>query len=196
MTAAATRTAVTDADLHPILATRWSPRAFDASFEVPSQSLHAILEAARWAPSASNSQPWRFVAARRGESEFGTLFGTLAAGNQPWAGNASVLLLVAAETVGADGADRPWAVYDTGQAVAHLQTQAQAEGLILHQMGGFDRVAAAAAFALPATVQPLTIIAIGAHDPSVELAEPYASRESADRVRLPQADLLLRPLSA
>ncbi|MCW2603398.1 MAG: nitroreductase [Pseudonocardiales bacterium] len=151
------------------------------------------MEAARWAASAGNSQPWRFVVTRRGTPDHDALFATLGEGNRAWAGSASLLVLAAAQTVNAEGAAMKWAQYDTGQAAAHLQAQAQAEGLHVHQMGGFDAAAAAAAFDLPEGVVPLTVIAIGAHSPGV-LPEPYASREIADRTRLPLTDVLLRPL--
>lgn len=151
------------------------------------------MEAARWAASAGNSQPWRFVVTRRGTDDHAALLAALNEGNRAWAGSASLLVLAAAQTVNAEGAPMRWAQYDTGQAAAHLQAQAQVEGLHVHQMGGFDIAAAAAAFDLPAEVEPITVIAIGAHLPDV-LPEPYASRETADRTRKPLAELLLRPL--
>ena len=124
--------AVTAAPLHPLLAQRWSPRAFDPQYELTDAQLTALLEAARWAPSASNTQPWRFAVARRGAAAHAAVFDALAPGNQAWAHAASALIVAAAETVGPDGAERSWAVYDTGQAVAHLLVQAQHEGLTVH----------------------------------------------------------------
>jgi nitroreductase len=112
------KTAVTRVPVHPLLAERWSPRSFDTAAELTDRQLCALLEAARWAPSAGNSQPWRFLVARRGTAEFGRLFGTLKPGNQAWAGRASALILVAAETTDPAGRPRPWALYDTGQAAS------------------------------------------------------------------------------
>src|SRR4051794_13397177 len=93
--------------LHPLLADRWSPRAWDPGHVLDDASLEALLEAARWAPSAANSQPWRLGVARRGEPAFDALGATLAPGNQRWALAAAALVLLAAETVGPDGENRP-----------------------------------------------------------------------------------------
>ncbi|MCR3750769.1 nitroreductase family protein [Lentzea californiensis] len=191
------KTASTVVPLHPLLAARWSSRAFDPDHEVTGEQLAALLEAARWAPSASNTQPWRFAVTRRGTAEHAAVLGTLAAGDQVWAWAASALVVVAARTTGADGAAQPWAVYDAGQAVAHLSVQAQAEGLAVHQMGGFDRDRLTAVLAA-AGVTPLVVVAIGLRDEPERLTEPFAQRETAVRVRLPVGELLLpvRPQQA
>ena len=112
---------------------------------------------ARWAPSAQNSQPWRFLVTRRGEEAHDQLFAALAPGNRAWAGTASALVLVAARTVGDEGDPQPWALYDTGQAVAALVTQAQADGLAVHQMGGFDTAAVRAEFGLGDDLTPVVV---------------------------------------
>jgi nitroreductase len=183
--------ASTTVPVHPLLAERWSPRGFDRVHELGDQALTALLEAARWAPSAQNSQPWRFLVTRRGEQAHTRLFAALAPGNQVWAGAASALILVAARTAGDDGQPQPWALYDTGQAVAALVTQAQADGLAVHQMGGFDTGAVRAEFGLDDTLTPVVVLAIGRRDGAAELPEPLAARETAPRVRRPVADLLL-----
>src|SRR5439155_18488665 len=126
---------------------------------VDAQSLCVLLEAARWAPSANNSQPWRFGVARRGEPVFDALVAALAPGNQVWAPDAGALILVAAQTVGDDGREQPWALYDAGQAAAHLTVQAQAQGLAVHQMGGFDPDAVSAVFGRDEHVQPVVVLA-------------------------------------
>ncbi len=154
-------------------------------------ALTALLEAARWAPSANNSQPWRFVVARRGEEDFATLVELLAGGNRVWAQHASALVLVLAETVDAQGSPRSHALYDTGQAVAQLVAQAQAEGLVTHQMGGFDAAGATSELALPAGLSPVVVVAVGAHDPQAVLPEALAARENAPRTRLPLDELVL-----
>ena len=185
------KTASTTVPVHPLLAERWSPRGFDRAHELDGESLAALLEAARWAPSAQNSQPWRFLVARRGEESHGRLFAALAPGNQSWAGAASALVLVAASSAGDDGKPQPWALYDTGQAVAALVTQAQADGLAVHQMGGFDTAAVRAEFGLDDTLAPVVVIAIGRRDSDADLPGPLAARESAPRARRPVSDLLL-----
>jgi len=179
--------------LHPLLSARRSPRAFDAAHELDDGALTALLEAARWAPSANNSQPWRFGVARRGEPAFDALFDALMPGNQLWARRASALVLVAAADADSTGRHLPWARYDTGQAVAHLTVQAQAEGLVVHQLGGFDPQAAARAFDLPAGVTPVVVVAVGAHDPDAALPEPLAERERAPRTRAGLDQLVLQP---
>jgi nitroreductase len=177
--------------VHPLLAERWSPRGFDRMHDLGDQALTAMLEAARWAPSSQNSQPWRFLVTRRGEDAHGRLFAALAPGNQAWAGTASALVLVAARTATDDAGPQPWALYDTGQAVAALVTQAQADGLSVHQMGGFDTAAVRAEFDLDDTLTPVVILAIGRRDGTADLPEPLAAREAAPRTRQPLDDLLL-----
>jgi nitroreductase len=185
------KTASTTVPVHPLLAERWSPRGFDRAHEIGDEALAALLEAARWAPSAQNSQPWRFLVTRRGEPAHDRLFAALAPGNQAWAGRASALILVAARTVGDDGRPQPWALYDTGQAVAALVTQAQAGGLAVHQMGGFDTDAVRTGFGLGEALTPVVVLAIGRHDHDAGLPEPFAARETAPRTRRPLSDLLL-----
>jgi nitroreductase len=182
-------------ELHDLLAHRRSTRGFSTDRPVEAHTLQVLLEAARWAPSANNSQPWRFGVVRRGEPTFEELAAALAPGNQVWARNAGALILLAAQTVGDDGGERPWAVYDAGQAAAHLTVQAQAEGLAVHQMGGFDSSAVSAVFGLDEHVRPVVVLAVGWHDPQADLPEPFASRERAPRVRLPLDQLLLAQAS-
>lgn len=186
-----TRTAATSVPLHPLLAERWSPRGLDAGHALDDREVAALLEAARWSPSAANTQPWRFAVAERGTAGFDAVMATLAPGNQLWAGSASALVVVAARTEAPDGSALPWAAYDTGQAVAHLSVQAQAEGLAVHQLGGFDKEAALDLLGRPAAVMPLVVLAIGRLDLQADLPEPLAERERAPRERLPLDELVL-----
>jgi nitroreductase len=185
------KTAITTVPVHPLLAERWSPRGFDRTHEIDDDNLTALLEAARWAPSAANSQPWRFLVTRRGDEAHARLFAALAPGNQTWAGTASTLVLVAARTAAEDGKPQPFALYDTGQAVAALVTQAQADGLSVHQMGGFDTAAVRAEFSLDDHITPVVVLAVGRRGSADELPEPLASRETAPRTRYQITDLLL-----
>lgn len=184
------KTATTAVPVHPLLAERWSPRGFDRHHQVSDDQVTALLEAARWAPSAGNSQPWRFLVTRRGDLAHRQLFAALASGNQAWADAASTLILVAARTT-ADGAPQPWALYDTGQAVAALVTQAQALGLSVHQIGGFDSGAVRGEFGLGRELTPVVVLAVGRADPDAELPGHLAARETAPRTRHPVSDLLL-----
>ncbi len=184
--------ASTAVPLHPLLAERWSPRGFDEQHRLSDTQVMALLEAARWAPSSVNSQPWRFLVGHRGDSTFAGLLESLAAGNRLWAGNASALTLVAAETADPmTGAARSHAVYDAGQAVALLTAQAQAEGLGVHQMGGFSARRVTENFGLDAALTPVIILAVGKPDPAATLPDDLATRERAPRVRKPLEDLLI-----
>jgi nitroreductase len=185
------KTADTAVPVHPLLAERWSPRGFHTTHQLAEADVTALLEAARWAPSANNTQPWRFLVAPRGGQDFETLTGLLAAGNRSWAPNASALVLVAAQTTDETGRPRPWALYDTGQAVSALSVQAEANGLHVHQMGGFDADAARHEFALGADLTPVVVVAVGQLDPDAVLTEPLAAREQAPRTREPLQALLL-----
>jgi nitroreductase len=187
----AQKIAETSVPVHPLLAQRWSPRGLDIAHELDQRSALALLEAARWAPSANNSQPWRFLVAHRGEEAFTRLLGILAPGNRSWAHAASALVLVAAQTVDDACRPRPWPLFDTGQAVAALSVQAEADGLSVHQMGGFDADAARHQFDLDTSLTPLVILAVGRRDPDAELPEPLAARERAPRTREPLESLML-----
>ncbi|QJA00161.1 MULTISPECIES: nitroreductase family protein [unclassified Leifsonia] len=177
------RAAVTAAPLIPALAERWSPRAFDPTAVVPETALTAALEAARWSPSASNTQPWRFIVARRGSAEFDTIASALMGFNQAWAGSASALIVAIAEMEDAEGTPRRWATYDLGQAVAHLSVQAHHDGLHVHQMGGFDVDALRSAFDIEERFVPTSVSAIGILGDPEALPDPLRERELAPRSR-------------
>ncbi|NRD09093.1 nitroreductase family protein [Rathayibacter agropyri] len=186
------RTATTSAPILDVLAERWSPRSYDTAATVSDETLASLLEAARWSPSAANSQPWRFIVARRGSDEFGRIVATLAGFNGAWAGSAAVLVVALAETVDTEGKARPWAVYDLGQSVAHLSIQAHHEGLHVHQMAGFDKDAVRAAFGVDERFEPMTVAAIGVAAGAEALEnEVLRDRETAPRTRLPLNDLVL-----
>ncbi len=110
------RTAPTEHPVLDVLAGRWSPRAFDAQNSIDEAKLATALEAARWSPSANNTQPWRFIVARRGTALHAQVTGALMGFNQAWAGNAAVLVVAIAETATADGTPITHALYDLGQA--------------------------------------------------------------------------------
>jgi nitroreductase len=174
--------------LHPLLADRFSPRAFDPAAALAPEHLDVLLEAARWAPSASNTQPWRFLAARRGEPAFDALLAALNPANGEWARDAAALILVAAETVDESGAPRRWAVYDAGQAAAHLTAQAGALGLAVRQMGGFR---AEGLPALPAHVLPLAVLAVGVPLAADAIPDGHPATRLPARGRRPLGELLL-----
>src|SRR5262245_37401846 len=130
-----------DHEILEVIRDRWSPRAFDASREVTPGDIRRLFEAARWAPSSRNEQPWRFVLAdrRRTPDAFAALLDSLTPKNQTWAAAAPVLVLVAVRlTHEKDEIVNSHAWYDAGQAVAFLTLQATAAGLAVRQMQGFD----------------------------------------------------------
>ncbi|MGW7312086.1 nitroreductase family protein [Streptomyces sp. NPDC054865] len=129
--------------VHPLLSGRFSPYAFDPSVKVDDRALDLLLEAARWAPSAGNSQPWGFLPARPGEPEYARVVPRLAAGSARWAMDASLLIVTFTRRYFDDSGTlySEFADYDLGQAVAHLTIQAQAMGLSSHQFRAFDLAA-------------------------------------------------------
>ncbi len=185
------RTAATDAPVLDAIAERWSTRVFDAQTPIDEAALASALEAARWAPSANNSQPWRFIVARRGSDAHATLVSALGGFNASWAPDAGVLVAVLVETAREDGTPIRWAEYDAGQAAAFFSLQAHAHGLHTHQMAGFDHPAVADAFGLPASVQPLTIIALGDLGDHAGASDELLAREQAPRVRRPLAESVI-----
>ena len=177
------RTATTDAPILDVLAERFSTRVFDPAVTIDEDARASALEAARWAPSANNTQPWRFIVTRRGTDAFAKVYDSLRDFNKSWAGDASVLVVAAATTTTEDGSTMHFAQYDTGQAVAHFTVQAHAGGLTTHQMGGFDRPSVKAAFDLADSITPLTVIAVGALGSLDDASDEVRARESVPRTR-------------
>jgi nitroreductase len=188
-TATTTRRATTVVPIHDLLAERWSPRSFDATAVVSDEDVSALLEAARWAPSAANFQPRRFVVARRGSGAFDAITEALSEGNRPWAPAASLYVVAIALTDAPEGQSYRWSEYDAGQAMAYLTVQAHELGLHVHPMGGFDAQALRDAFGLPESAVPVTVSAIGVVAAADQLPERYRDREAAERTRLPLAEL-------
>ena len=149
--------------LHPLLAARWSPTTFDASYELGASETEALLEAARWAPSAGNSQPWAFIVGQRGDATHTRLVRYLARSSGAWAPAASLLVANLAHRYveGTDWEYSEFSLYDLGQAVAHMTVQAQALGLHVRQFRAFDRAGLAAEFAVPDHWEVTTMAAVG-----------------------------------
>jgi nitroreductase len=176
--------------LHPLLAQRTSTRAFDPTHEVDDVTLVALLDAARWAPSSMNRQPWRFAVARRGTALHGQVLTTLHGGNRRWAADAAALVVALAERQ-RDGLALGSADYDLGLAVAQLTVQASALGLATHQMGGFDHPALTRLLQPGEGVHPVVVVAVGsAGDPS-RLPADLREREHAPRKRRPLEQTVL-----
>ena len=189
--------ATSEHEVHELIESRFSTRAFAAT-PVERAKLVSILEAARWAPSSGNAQPWRFLVTRQGSEPFERLAGCLSHGNRRWAPRAPVLVLTAAKSVlepkgDKPARDNPYALHDVGQATAFMTLQATALGLHVHQMGGFDKAAAAEAFGLPEHLSPVAVVAIGYLGDAETLPDDVRSKEEAARTRLSLRELVLFP---
>jgi nitroreductase len=185
------KTAVTSAPILPVLADRWSPRSYDPSYKLTQHELLSILEAGRWAPSANNAQPTRYSVIEHGSALHEQIVGTLAGWNSAWAGNASAIILVSAEVTKADGSTNEFAIYDAGQAVAHLTVQAHELGLHVHQMAGLNKAQAAEILGLPANLELVVSLTVGKIAPAELLPEPLFEREVAPRVRKDLDEIVL-----
>jgi nitroreductase len=177
-------------EIHSVLAERTSPRSFDPAHTLLDAVALGLLEAARWAPSAMNRQPWRFALARRGTRLHAALLAALHEGNRRWAGDASALVVALAER-SRDGRPIGSADYELGLAVAQLGVQAHTAGLAVHQMGGFDHAAVRDLLAAPEGVEPVVVVAVGRQAPADRLPPDLRTRELAPRGRRPLAESLL-----
>ena len=171
-----------DRPIHPLLAERWSPYAFTGG-SVNVEDLLALLEAARWAASSYNEQPWRFIVARREEpASFAKLLSCLVPFNQGWARHAPVLALGLVQTRRpGDGSANAAAQHDLGLAAASLTFEATHRGLCVHQMSGIVADRIRELWALPDDILPLTALAIG-HAATLE-ATPEDMRDRQARTR-------------
>jgi len=183
--------AETQVPIHEVIGRRWSPRAF-APRPVESERLLSVFEAARWAASASNEQPWAFMVATSDDPKnYEGMLGVLVDFNRGWANQAPVLILTLAHTqFEKDGRPNRHAFYDLGQAAANLSLQATALGLVTHPMAGFDAEAARQRFAVPAGWEPVSVIALGYPGDPDSLNETLRQRELAQRKRKPLPSLV------
>lgn len=178
--------------IHDIIQNRWSPRAFAADKMIDPETILTLLEAARWAPSCFNDQPWRFVVCNKADeiAAWEKLLGCLGEKNQLWAQNAPILILTVAMHNFAHN-DKPnrWSAFDTGASSISLCLQATAMGLITHQMGGFDAEKCQSIFNLPENCTPMSVIAVGYQAPAMQSNSALMLTESKERSRKPLEDL-------
>lgn len=187
--------AITQVPVDPLIGQRWSPRAFDGERRLEPSEVLSLLEAARWAPSCFNDQPWRFMVCNRADDEAGwqKLLGCLTERNQLWASNAPLLLLATAvPNFGHNDKPNRWHQYDTGAASENICLQAAAQGLAAHQMGGFDADKARAAFGIPEAVDLMAVIAVGHPGAVDQLHEDFREGERAERSRKSLAEVFYR----
>ncbi len=189
------RTAPTEHPIHSLLRQRWSPYAFDPDRTVSQSDLQALFEAARWAMSSYNAQPWRYIVGvrERNPEVWEQVHSVLVEGNQPWAKNAPVLALgVVEHHFEHNDKDNKAAVHDLGAASASLTFEATARGLSVHQMIGIEPDKAREVFDLRGSLEPLTGLAIGYVGDASVVSQDYAERDSNDRERKPLDDLIIR----
>jgi nitroreductase len=169
--------------LHFPIAKRWSPRAF-TSQPIPPATIRTLFEAARWAASSYNEQPWRFIIATKAQpEEFAKILATLVPPNQAWAKTAFLLgISVGKRTFSQNGSPNRFALHDAGASLATLALQATVSGLHVHGMGGFDAERARAAFGVPADFEMGAAFAAGYVDGTPD--------PPADRTRKPLEELV------
>jgi len=170
--------------IHELITERWSPVAFD-SRPVNHDQMHLLFEAAKWAPSARNAQPWRFIYATKEMPDYQVLLDLLDDQNQVWARTAPLLVLALAQVV-STYKNRPnrLAFYETGMAVSHLLLQATHMGLYVHQMSGYDWVRAKKTLVIPTRYEPTAMMAIGYKGDPAQLPREVAAREDRKRERM------------
>lgn len=147
-------------EIHPVLASRWSPRAYSDQ-PVEKEKLQRIVEAARWAPSSRNLQPWSFLFGFKGDAVYDTVFNSMSEFNRLWVNTAPVLALANGITHDQQGRPNDSYLYDLGLAVAMLTIQAVSEGLYVHQIGGFDHEAVTVNLSIPPTQKVVTAFTVG-----------------------------------
>ena len=185
------KTAITAAEIAPVLANRWSPRAYDVNHTASQHELLSILEAGRWAPSANNAQPWRFSIATRGSELFDQIVGAFTGFNQSWAPNASALLVISVLNQKADGTPYPGALLDAGLAAQNMMIQTEELGLAAHPIGGMVHDEMRKVLDLADNLDPIMAMTIGKRADASVLEGPAYEREVAPRVRLELDEIVL-----
>lgn len=173
--------------INELILKRRSPVLFSGR-AVEKEKLELLFEAARWAPSSNNQQPWRFIIAKReDEADFNRMFDCLYPGNQLWAATVPVLILSVAETIsGYNKKMNKYAFHDVGLAVGNLLLQATSMGLFVHQMGGYDNEKARNNLKIPNGYDPVAMIAVGYPAESYEgFPQKLIEREKELRRRNP-----------
>lgn len=187
--------AITQVTIDPLIAARWSPRAFDASKSVSHAQIIALLEAARWAPSCFGDQPWRFIVWDKytDQAAWNQAFDCIVSSNQAWVKDAPVLILACADSLfNHNQSPNRWAQYDTGAAVENLCLQATSMGLVTHQMGGFNGDKTREVFAIPTQYTPMAMLAVGYMDDASNLPDELKARELAERKRRALGELFFK----
>jgi nitroreductase len=177
--------------VHDLIRDRWSPRAFANKLIEPAV-LASLFEAARWAPSSNNEQPWAYLVATKDDEEnFAKMLSVLVEFNAGWAKQAAVLVIAVSHLNFQSGTPNRNAFYDTGAATALLSVEATARGLAVHQMAGFDPAKAKQVFEIPEDWEPIAAIAIGCPGDPNSLPQKLHDRELAPRTRKPLSEFVM-----
>lgn len=189
-----TREAQPDHPVHSLIVKRHSPYVLDEGRDVSAEDVDSLLEAARWAMSSYNAQPWRYIVASRSRNPelWQKVFDCLVPPNQAWAKNAPVLMLGLHQThFEFDGKPNGVASHDLGAASAFLTFEATARGLCVHQMGGILHDRIVEVFDLPDGLVPLTGLAVGYYQEGGDADAALAERDAKPRTRKPQSEIVL-----
>jgi len=187
----ALREAPVDYPVHDLIKQRWSPYAY-SDRTVSADDLRSLFEAARWAASCYNDQPWYYIVARREQTiEFARLLSCLTEGNQQWAQHTPVLALgIARKNFTHNGKANRHALHDLGQASAYLTLEATARGLQVHQMAGIHPDKAREIYGIPEDAEVITAVAIGYADDSESAPEALRAKDKARRGRRPISEFV------
>ena len=177
-------------EINPLILSRWSPRSMTGE-EISDEELMSLFEAARWAPSSYNNQPWRFIYAKRNTDHWNRLFNLMVEFNQSWAKNAAVLIVIISKKT-FDHNNQPSIThsFDTGAAWENLALQAESMGLVTHGMQGFDYEKAKKELEIPEDYSIEAMIAIGKRGKKEDLPKEMQERESPS-VRKPLKDIIM-----
>jgi nitroreductase len=187
------KVASTEFPVIDLIKNRWSPRAFSGD-SVEEEKIMSLLEAARWAPSCFNEQPWNFIIFKKeNNDEFNKIIEVLSPRNKLWAKDAPLIMLSVAKTnFEGNGKTNRHALHDVGAAVTNLTLQATSMGIYVHQMAGFDSEKAKQLFNIPEGYEPVSAIAIGYYGSIEELPDEFKKAESSKRSRKPVSDFVFK----
>jgi nitroreductase len=181
----------TEVPISDVIAERWSPRAFDSSYEITDDLIKSLFEAARWAPSCFGDEPWQFLLFNKEDATAWTAaLNCLSVGNQDWAMDASILIVICAnQNFKHNNEKNRWAHYDTGAAAENICLQASSLGLAAHQMGGFDQDKFRNLSNIPQDFDILACMAVGKQLDESKLSQFQKEREKKDRSRRSLKDI-------
>ncbi len=180
--------------VHELFLKRWSPRAFLQKPISPSD-IHSLFEAARWAPSCFNEQPWRFVYVQKGNLGYEDFLGCLVEQNAAWAGTAPMIVVSCAKTTFTkNDKPNPYSWYDTGMAVMCFTIEALSRGIYVHQMGGFLRDKIRSVAGIPNGYDPVSMFVCGYIGDREILPEPLKQQEWAPQQRRPLGEFVFSPV--